>query len=183
MNPEVRLFLEAALTLNIVFVLFVGMLVPIFAELTVRRSLTAGLKHALLVALAGVTGSALIHLVAVDAPYWAPAIIASVSLASVSLLRRWGELQGEWAGIPRSLLALAPVSGVQFFIWTSGVSGLDAVIVSFGAGLGYYFGIVIVVTTIEQIRLAEAPWWSKRLGTLLFAVAVFALGFAGFQFL
>lgn len=183
MNPEIKLFVESVLTMNIVFVLFIGILVPMAAEFTVRRSLTAGLKHALLVVLAGVTGTALIHLAAGDAPYWAPAIIASVSLMAVSLLRRWGELQGEWAGIPRSLLALAPVSGIQFYIWTSGISGLNAVIVSFGAGLGYYFGIVMIVATIEQIRLAEAPWWAKRLGTLLFAVAVFALGFAGFQFL
>lgn len=183
MNPEVKLFFESALTLNIVFVLFVGMLVPMVGELTVRRSLTAGLKHALVVALAGVTGAALIEIIAVGTPYLAPAIIASVSLVSVSMLRRWGELQGEWAGIPRSLLALAPASGIQFYIWTSGISGLDAVIASFGSALGYYVGIVIIVATIEQIRLAEAPWWAKRLGTLLFAVAVFTLGFAGFQFL
>ena len=183
MNDSVQIFLEFALTHNVVFILMFGVLMPIAAELTVKRSLTAGLKHALVLALAGMAGTALFSLLPADSAFLSPVAIMVVSVAAVAALHRWGELEGEWAGIPRSLLAVAPIAGLQMYLWTEGISGLDTVLASFGAAVGYYLGIVIMVATIEQIRIAEAPAYAKRIGTLFFAIAVFALGFTGFVFL
>ena len=183
MNDNLQLFLEFALTHNVVFVLMFGALVPIAADLTVRRSLSAGLKHGFVLAMAGIVGSALLAMFPDQIAFLSPVAILVVAICAASVLHGWGELGGEWAGVPRWLLAVAPMAGLQLHFWITDLRGLDAVLAAFGAGVGYYFGIVMVVTTIEQIRIAEAPVHAKRLGTLFFAIAIFALGFSGFQFL
>lgn len=183
MSPNTQLFLEYALTRNIVFVLFFGTLYPLASGLTVKRSLTSGLKLALVLALTGLLASALFALVPDGTPFLQPVIVLLLSVAAVRVLGRWGELKNEWAGLPEPVYFLAPVAGIQTLLWTEAITGLDAVLTVFGAAAGFYVGLVLVVALIEQIRIAEAPSYARRVGTLFFSIAIVALGLAGFQFL
>lgn len=183
MNANTKLFFEYFLTYNVVFVLFFGTLLPVAAGLAVKRSLKAGVKYAVVLALAGVSGTALFTLVPEEYPFLNQVVVLVVAITASAVLRGWGELDGEWAGMPRALLFIAPVAGLQTYLWTNGIAGLEGVVVSFAAGAGLYVGTVILTALIEQLRIAEAPDYAKRIGTLFFAIAIFALGFAGFHFL
>lgn len=183
MNANTLLFVEYALTRNVVFVLFFGALFPLASGLTVKKSLTAGLKLSLVLVFAGLLASATFALLPEGAPFLYPAVVLLLSVAAVRVLGRWGELEREWAGLPGAVFFLAPVAGIQTLLWTESIAGLDAVLVVFGSATGFYLGLVLIVAFIEQIRTAEAPPYARRIGTLFFSLAIIALGLAGLQFL
>lgn len=183
MSPDIQLFMSFMLRNNIVFILFFGALLPVCAGLTVKQSLTAGLKFALVLALSGILATGVFNFVPEGLPFLNQMIVLFVSIAGAALLRRWGELQGDWAGMPKHILFVAPTAGIQTYIWTREISGLDGVLVSFGAAAGLYIGIVMTVALMEQLRISEAAENKKTIGVLFFILAILALGFAGFQFI
>lgn len=183
MEPNTQVFLEHVLTRNIVFVLFFGTLFPVAAGLTVKQSLSTGMKLALVLALAGLTAGAAFSLVPEMMPFLYPVIVMLISVAAVRAISGWGELQGEWAGMPKTILFLAPVAGLQTYLWVHRVAGLNAVLTVFGSVVGFYCGLVLIASLIEQIRIAESAPYARRVGTLFFSIAIVGLGLAGFQFL
>ncbi len=181
MNPLARTFWEHLLTRNMVFVLFVGLLLPVVSGHSIRRSIEAGVKHAVTLLLALQVFGALNALLPGELP--APALALLLSLLAAQALRRWGELQGDWAGIPRTVLALPPYAGAMLHARHAGLAGLDGMAAAFGMAAGFLCGTVVVAALIEQIRIAEAPEPFRRIAALCLAMALFALALAGFQFL
>ncbi len=183
MNPNVRLLFTFLLRHNLALVACFGLLLPIAAGWTLRSAMRAGAKHAVVLVFTGILGSAVFSALPAGMEFLGPVVIMAFSITAAAVLRAWGALPATWAGMPGSVLALGPSAGIQAMIWSERLSGLDAVLASFGAGIGYYAGILVIVATIEQIRMAEAPAHAKTLGTLLFALSILALALAGFLFL
>lgn len=183
MNPTLRLFFESMLTRNIAFTLFFGALLPVVAGLTIKQSFVSGLKHAIALLFSTLAAAALFAVLP-DAPAIIdPALVFLLTLLTLRTLQAWGELNGEWGGIPHFILAFVPYAGCLLYFRAEELSGLPAVSAAFGTAAGFYLSMVIITALIEQLRISEAPEEYKRIGTLFFGMALFALAFAGFQFL
>jgi hypothetical protein len=182
MNPTVRIFFEYALTRNLAFVLFFGFLLPIISTHTLKQSYHCAIKYAVTLLFATLAASAANGLLVAVAAWAIPAAYFLITLLAIRLLLAWGELKGEWGGIPRTMLAWIPFLGTMFYLQSQNLDGLQAVNAAFGSAAGFFIVFIIVAALTEQIRLSEAPALYKRLSTLLFAIFVFALAFAGFTF-
>lgn len=180
MNPVVRTFLTYMLTQNLAFMLFFGALLPMVAGLSVHQSFRAGVKHAVVLVFALLAATGLFAILPAQV---APALALLLALLSVRVLYAWGELRGDWGGVPMTTLALLPFAGGISVFRREALSGLEAVSAAFGAATGFFLAFVIIAALIEQIRISEAPEAFRRLATLCFALAVFALAFAGFLFI
>ncbi len=182
MNPEIRSFLVFLFTRNVTFMLFIGLLIPVINAHPVRTSFGAALKHAVALLIAALTGLAGAAILPDAARFAEPAIFFLLTLPIIRVLQAWGELKGEWAGVPRSLLAYIPYTGIMLHLRAANLTGLESVTAAFGAATGYYLAFVLISAITEQIRLSEAPSLYKGLATLLFAIAIFAIALAGFPF-
>lgn len=182
MNPEIRSFLVFMLTRNVVFVLFIGLLIPVINAHPVRSTFGAALKHAVALLFAALIGLAGAAILPASARFAEPALFFLLTLPIVRILQAWGELKGEWAGVPRRLLAYIPYTGIMLHLRAAELSGLESVTAAFGAATGYYLAFVLIAAITEQIRLSEAAHRYKGLAALLFAIAILALALAGFPF-
>ena len=182
MNPEIRSFFIFMLTRNLAFVLFIGLLIPVINAHPVRTTFGAALKHAVALLLAAIIGLAGAAILPEAARFAEPALFFLLTLPIIRILQAWGELKGEWAGIPRSLLAYIPYTGIMLHLRAAELSGIESVTAAFGAATGYYLAFILIAAVTEQIRLSEATPLYKGLATLLFAIAIFAIALAGFPF-
>ena len=182
MTPDIRAFLVFMLTRNVAFVLFIGLLIPVINAHPVRTTFSTALKHAVALLIAALIGSAGTAILPAAASFAEPALFFLLTLPIIRILQAAGELKGEWAGIPRSLLAYIPYTGIMLHLRAANLAGLESVTAAFGAATGYYLAFVLIAAVTEQIRLSEAPHLYKGLATLLFAIAIFALALAGFPF-
>jgi len=183
MNPFVHTLLDYMLTHNLVFMLVFAVLPVVTAGMTVKQTFTAGLKWAAAILCGMLAASAWLAVLPAGAAFLVPAGVLLLTLLIVRWLMAWGLCEGEWAGMPRSVLAYVPLAGSMLLVQADALAGLDAVAAALGAALGVTLAIVIVSALIEQIRISEAPAPCRRIGVLFFALAVFALAFAGFRML
>lgn len=182
MNPFVRTLLDYMLTRNLVFMLFFAVLPAVTANVTVKQSFTAGLKWAAAILCGMLAAAAWLAVLPDGAGFLFPAGVLLLTLLIVRWLSAWGLCDGEWAGMPRSVLAYVPLAGSMLPVQADALAGLDAVAAALGAAIGVYLALVIVIALIEQIRISEAPAPCRRIGILFLAIGLFALAFAGFQF-
>ena len=182
MTPEIRAFFTLMLTRNIAFVLFIGLLLPTIAGTSVKATFPVALKHATAVLIAALVGLAASAILPASLHFAEPALFFLLTLPIIRLLQAWGELKGEWAGIPRSMLAYIPYMGIMFHLQADNLAGMQSVTAAFGAAAGFFLAFVLVATASEQIRLSEASPRFKGMATLFYAIAIFSLALAGFPF-
>lgn len=183
MEPNTQIFLEHVLTRNMVFVLFFATLFPVASGFTVKESLRTGFKLALVLTAAGLVASAAFSLTSSEMQFLNPVFVMVISIAAIRAVDAWSELQGEWAGLPRKVLFLAPLAGLQTYLWMNEITGLDAVLTVFGSTIGFFGGGVLVASFIEQIWNSNNSMSVRRIGTLFASIAIIGLSLAGFKFL
>lgn len=111
----------------------------------------------------------------------APLVYLGTTLIAIALLRYWGELDGEWMGMPAMILAAAPLLGIQVLV--SGAADLAGTVAAAGGNsLGFFVAFVLLGAIRESSRISEARDVFKTNPVILFSMAIFALALAGFLF-
>ena len=178
MSPEVKVFFESIFLSNPVFMVFAGSLLAAAGPEGTRSSFRPALKYAVVFAAAGGIGGLL---GSAAGPEAAPAVYTAVAIASALLLVNWGELKGEWLGIPKVFLAAAPLAGLQ--ITASGYESFSLIVsAAAGSSLGFAWAYIVIGSIREFSKISEAPDIFKTYPVVLFSMAVFALVMPGFLF-
>ncbi len=183
MNPFLRTLLDYMLTRNLVFMLFFAVLPAVTTGSTVKQSFTIGLQWATAILCGMLAAAAWLAVLPESAEALFPAGVLLLTILIARRLTAWGLCEGDWAGMPRGVLAYVPLAGSMLLVQADLLAGLDAVAAALGTALGVCLAIVIVISLIEQLRISEAPAPCRRIGVLFFAIGVFALAFAGFRLL
>ncbi len=183
MNPAVRIFFESLLTRNVAFILFFAVLLPLVCGFTVKQSFRSGGKLSVVALFAVLSAAGVRAALPGSGVVLYPPAVFLLALVALRILQEWGELQGEWAGIPRRVMALIPYAGIMLYVQEQDLSGMDAVSAAFGIAAGLYASVIIVTALIEQIRISEASAPYRRIGVLFLAMAMFALALSGFHFI
>jgi len=176
-------FLERILTQNIVIVSLLGVTLVTVEARGISRCVRSGLKYMLVIALSAFFGWAAQAVVPSSLEFLLVWIFLLFALIGIRILSSWGELQGEWMGLPRFVLALGVLVGYPVLLWQESLSFENAILASVGGALAFYLAFVGSAALREQIELSEAHPILKYTPVLLFSFGVLALGFVGFRFL
>lgn len=178
MNETTRVFLNGMLIENPVFMTFFGALVVAVLPQTARGTWATAVRIAVTMFLATVASVAL---AAAVPEALQPLVFLAVALVAAGSLLHFGELQGEWLGLPTILIAL------PLFIGTPYVAVMHqdlamAVAQSAGSSLGFIGAFVLIGAVRESVRISEAPGEFKTTPVILFTMAIFSLAMTGFLF-
>ena len=183
MNPQLTQLLRYLLLENLVFVSFIGTLLVVSeSERGPRSAATAGAKFIACLIPASFLGWALSAALPGELGFGAVFLFLVVALGATLILRSWGELQGDWVGIPREIIALPLFVGSQIWLWLKGLEFAEAVVASVGAGLAFYLAFVMVAAIREQLELGELPDGLQKLGIVVVSMGVVAMALLGFKF-
>ncbi len=179
MNPLLREFFDQILSGNPVFMTTLGALLALVESRRIRPAFLSALRIG--VVFAGVAMAGGVLAAAVPAPV-RPLILLVGVAAGVGLLLAWGELRGEWAGLPRSVLALVPLAGLQMTV--AALPGpAEMVAAGAGAALGFAWAFITLAAVREAVRLAECDARFKTTPVMLLSMGMFALVLYGFVLL
>lgn len=176
MSEITRAFLDGLLLKNPVFMTFVGALMVAVLPRSARGSWVPAARFGVVFFFAALTGGAF-TLGASSA--LVPLVYIGVALLAVRFLVAWGELDGEWMGIPVAVLAMAPLIGLQILVGASG--DLAGVVASTaGKSVGFFLAYVLIGAIRESSMISEAKPVFKTNPVVLFSMAMFALALGGF---
>lgn len=175
------MFLNNIFAKNIVFISFLGIVLLFVEARGLRKSFKKGLKFSLALLISLLLGWI------VSGWFGSTEVVSLVifwlsSLVSIYILCLWGELKGEWLGIPRLIIALAPFFGSQWLVREQGVAYFDRIYPILGITTGFYLAFVLTAAVREQIKISEIPDFLKEKPLLLVSLSVFALALIGFAF-
>ena len=176
-------FLERVLTRNVVIVSLLGVTLVTVEARGISRCIRSGLKYMLVIALVAFFGWVVQSLLPAGLEFFLAWIFLILALLGVRILTSWGELSGEWLGLPRFVLALGVLVGYPVLLWQEELGFESAIIASVGGAVAFYLAFVGSAALREQIELSEAHPILKYTPVLLFSLGVLALGLVGFQFL
>ncbi len=176
-------FLESVLTRNVVIVSLLGVTLVTVEARGISRCIRSGLKYALVIALTSFFGWIVQSVLPAELDFFLAWVFLIFALIGIRILTSWGELRGEWLGLPRSMLVLGLLVGYPVLIWQQGLDFESAIIVSAGGAIGFYLAFVGSAALREQIELSEAHEILKYTPVLLFSLGVLSLGLVGFRFL
>jgi Na+-translocating ferredoxin:NAD+ oxidoreductase RnfA subunit len=175
MTDLTRTFLDGIFFQNPVFMLFVGATLALAEARSTKSSFGPAIRFAAVFFTAGLAGGMLASVV----PSVAQVVVyLAIGAAGIGLLRSWGELHGVWLGLPKSIVALAPLFGLQMIVAQAGDPALMLASAA-GQGLGFALGFIIIGAAREQSLLAESSVVFKTNPVLLFTMAVFSLIMSG----
>ncbi|MFN2341539.1 MAG: hypothetical protein ABR547_09760, partial [Halanaerobium sp.] len=103
------------------------------------------------------------------------------TVMGISILKHWCELESEWFGLPRFILALGPLFGSQLLIQRGSYSYAEMMTVNTAYIVGSYLLFVLIAAIKEEIIVSDAHPAFKSYSTLLAAIAMLALGVIGIQ--
>lgn len=183
MNELTPFFWEQIFLKNMILMSFWGCLLLLVEGQGAKESLIKGARFALCIALAGLLNG-IIHAVFVPSDYgtsfW---ILFLASLVAIQILHTWGELEGEWMGMPRFVLALGPMLGLHICIFQNMNTYTEVLIQILGASTGFMITFILVASLREQLELAEIPEILKGYPSLLLSMGILSLTLLGFRFL
>ncbi len=180
MSAITRIFLDAMFANNAVFVIPAGALFAlVLAEQTGQRAMLSAIRCGLVLLFAGLLGGAAIsHTHAAWQPLW----VALATAAGISILHAWGDLQGEWLGLPKTVIALFPMAASPLLV-AQYVQWGQQTALAVGLALGFVAASILLSVVHVAIGMSEANRIFKTLPVLLFAMGVFALLLFGFVML
>ena len=179
MTDLMRTFLNGIFHENPIFMMFIGATLAAAEARSVKTSFGSAVRFATVLVATGLAGGMLASFV----PGVAQVVVyLAVGAAGVGLLRSWGELHGTWLGLPRPIIALAPLFGFQMIV-AQAIDPATMLASAVGQGLGFALGFIIVGAAREQSSLAESSDVFKTNPVVLFTMAVFALVMSGFLLL
>jgi len=179
MNPLVRLLLDGILASNPVFMTTLGALLALIEARRLRPACITAVRIGLVFAVVAGAGGLLAAAVPVAVR---PLVLLAGIAAGAGVLRAWGELSGEWAGLPRLVPALVPLAGLQMTV--AALPGpAEAVAAAAGGALGFVWAYIALAAVRETAQLAECNAHFKTTPVLLFSMALFALALYGFVLL
>ncbi len=178
MNEMTGVFLDGMLIENPVFMTFLGALA---VAVLPQSSRGAGLMAVRIAVASFISSLAGVALVTAVPEALEPLVYLAVGLLAAGSLLRFGELQGEWLGLPKILVVL------PLFIGTPYVASLHqelatAVAQSAGNSLGFVGAFVLIGAVRESVRISEARSEFKTTPVVLFTMAIFSLALTGFLF-
>ena len=182
MSDMANLFLNSVFSENLVFITFFGTLLLFIEAKGARKSFTKSLKFTAIffgVILVGwavrgwLNGSENVILF----------VFFFTSLMGAFSLRSWGELNGDWMGIPRFIVVLAPFMGIQWLLYEQGIAYFDTIYAILGSVVGFYVAFVLIAAVREQLKISEIPDFLNRQAILLITMAFFAVALIGFAFI
>ena len=176
-----RLFLNSLLTENMSLAFFLGILFMIVESGTIKTTAARGLKYVSTVFVINWLGWFLHNLIPGRLDPLNPAVFFITTIIGIAVLKNWGELKGEWFGMPRFILALGPLFGAQFLIQDGGYSYAEMMTVNTAYIVGGYLLFVLIAAIKEEIIVSDAAPVFKSYSTVLAAIAMLALGVIGIQ--
>ncbi len=175
--------LERVLTKNVVIVSLLGVTLVTVEARGISRCIRSGLKYMLVIALTAFLGWVVQSVLPSGLEFVLAWVFLIFALIGVRILTSWGELQGQWLGLPRFLIALGVLVGYPVLLWQESLAFESAIIASVGGAVAFYLAFVGSAALREQIELSEAHQILKYTPVLLFSLGVLALGLVGFRFL
>ncbi len=176
-----RLFLNSLLSENMSLAFFLGILFMMVESGSIKQTALKGLKYVSTVFVINILGWFLHSFLPAGLDPLNPAIFFITTVIGITVLKYWGELQGEWFGMPRFILALGPLFGSQLLIQRGAYSYAEMMSVNSAYILGGYILFVLIAAIKEEIIVSDAHPVFKSYSTLLAAVAMLALGVIGIQ--
>lgn len=176
-----RLFLNSLLSENMSLAFFLGVLFMIVESGTIKKTAAKGLKYVSTVFVINVLGWFLHSFLPVGLDPLNPAIFFITTIMGIEILKYWGELQGEWFGLPKFVLALGPLFGSQLLIQNGAYAYAEMMSVNTAYILGGYILFVLIAAIKEEIIVSDAAPVFKSYSTLLAAIAMLALAVIGIQ--
>lgn len=176
-----RLFLNSLLSENMSIAFFLGILFMMVESGTIKATINRGLKYAAAVFVINVLGWFLHTMLPGALDPLNPAIFFLTTILGIKVLRYWGELQGDWFGLPKFILALGPLFGSQLLIQNNGYSYAEMMTVNLAYIISGYLLFVLIAAIKEEIIVSDAAPVFKSYSTLLAAIAMIALGVIGIQ--
>ena len=104
-----RLFLNSLLSENVSLTFFLGILFMMVESGTIKQTAIKGLKYVSTIFVINILGWFLHSLMPVGLDPLNPAIFFITTVLGITVLKYWGELNGNWFGLPRFILALGPL--------------------------------------------------------------------------
>lgn len=176
-----RLFLNSLLSENVSLAFFLGILFMMVESGTIKQTAIKGLKYVSTVFVINVLGWFLHTILPGGLDPLNPAIFFITTIVGIEILKYWGELKGEWFGLPKFILALGPLFGSQLLIQRGGYSYAEMMTVNTAYIFGIYLLFVLIAAIKEEIIVSDAAPVFKSYSTLLAAIAMLALGVIGIQ--
>ena len=174
-------FLNNVLSDNIVFIYFFGILLIFLKGRGLRKSLFTGAKYSSVLLF--------ISILSWIISGWIPGqeflllwVFLLSSLIGVFILRKWGELKGEWLGMPEMIIVMAPFVGLQWFVLEQGIEYFARIFALTASVFGFYLAFILVASIREQIQISEMSDIFKKEASLLMIIAFIVLALVGFTF-
>lgn len=176
-----RLFLNSLLSENMSLAFFLGILFMIIESGTIKNTAIKAFKYVIAIFVINVLGWFLQSLLPGGLDPINPAMFFITTVMGITVLKYWGELKGEWFGLPKFILALGPLFGSQLLIQRGGYSYAEMMTVNTAYIIGIYLLFILIAAIKEEIIVSDAAPVFKSYSTLLAAIAMLALGVIGIQ--
>jgi Na+-translocating ferredoxin:NAD+ oxidoreductase RnfA subunit len=176
-----RLFLNSLLSENMSLAFFLGILFMMVESGSIKKTAVKGLKYLSTVFVINILGWFLHSFLPSGLDPLNPAIFFITTVLGITVLKYWGELKGEWFGLPKFILALGPLFGTQLLIQRGAYAYAEMMTVNTAYILGGYILFVLIAAIKEEIIVSDAAPVFKSYSTLLAAIAMLALGVIGIQ--
>ncbi|MEJ6949705.1 Rnf-Nqr domain containing protein [Natronospora cellulosivora (SeqCode)] len=167
---------------NIMFIYFLGVLLAFVEAKSLKKSFSKGLKFAVSLFSVSILGWILTNSLTSELGFLNIWIFFITSYIAIHFLQKNGELIGEWQGMPRMILALPSMIGLQLLIQNRAADLAEMIAISGGSSLAFYVSFIVVAALREQILTSEADSIFKQGSSLLLAMGLLALALIGFQF-
>lgn len=160
---------------------FLGILFMMVESGTIKATINRGSKYVTTVFVINVLGWFLHSLLPETFDPLNPAIFFLTTILGIKVLKYWGELKGEWFGLPKFILALGPLFGSQLLIQHNNYSYAEMMTANIAYVIGSYLLFVLIAAIKEEIIISDAAPVFKSYSTLLAAISMIALGIIGIQ--
>ncbi|GAB6091399.1 Rnf-Nqr domain containing protein [Spirochaeta dissipatitropha] len=178
MNESVKVFLDSMLIENPVFMGLFGALAALVLPRTARTSYAPALRFGIALFFSALAASAVS---AIAAQWIQPIVHLAVSIVIIAALLKSGDLSGEWLGMPKAVLAAAPIFGIQLLI-AQHSNPATVTAAAAGSAAGFAGAYILLGAIRESVMIAESRKIFKTNPVMLFSMAMFALVMSGFLF-
>lgn len=185
MNEIGAVFWNFVLRDNMVFILSFGLLLVIVETPRLSKAYVKGLKITAGIAVSSLTGLYITANISPELVFIFPGIYFITSLLGIYVINKSGVLRGQWIeGIPRNIMVLVPLIGIQLFIKEQAVlNGFEKFFAVLGLIVGFYLVFIIMAAVKEQLELNETGNIFKSEYILLIVSGFFAAILVGFNFM
>ena len=183
MTDTAALFWNSFLYDNLVLAYFLGVLLILVETKDLKSSYSRGLKFAGILIGSTIIGWLGYAALGSELSTFAPVVFFITTMIGVAVLRYWGELEGEWLGFPRYIVALGVLFGKQWLVFENSLGYAEMLTFALGSAAGFYLVFVLISAIREQILISESAPQFKRYSTLLATLGVLGLGLIGFHVL